>query len=167
MKVPCTCLVCGSGFLKTEPQIRRGAGKYCSRHCQGVARSANAVRSPYIGRYIAQHVVRDHRLIAERVLGRPLPSRAEVHHVDGNGRNNANGNLVICPNRSYHMLLHARARVLRMGGDPNTQRFCGTCKRLNPISEFYVRKTGPALGTPVATCRSCVRSLSYERRTHR
>ena len=31
-------------------------------------------------------------------------------HLDGNPRNNAPSNLVICQDKAYHMLLHARQR---------------------------------------------------------
>ncbi len=39
--------------------------------------------------------VYQHILVAEKVLGKYLPEGAEVHHVDGNGKDNRNDNLVI------------------------------------------------------------------------
>lgn len=48
-----------------------------------------------------------HRVVAERVLGRRLKRHEEVHHIDGNKRNNKNENLLICT-RAYHRALHRR-----------------------------------------------------------
>lgn len=62
------------------------------------------------GSYIGEHI-----LIAEKALGKPLPAKALVHHVDRDGTNNntkSPWNLVVCPDQGYHMLIHARARAL-------------------------------------------------------
>lgn len=54
----------------------------------------------------------EHILVAEKALGKPLPRGAIVHHIDENKSHNANTNLVICPDQSYHMLIHKRMRDL-------------------------------------------------------
>ncbi len=92
----------------------------------------------------------EHLCIAERARGRPLPPKAEVHHVDGVRDNNANRNLVICQDRRYHHLLHRRTKVVRAGGNPNTHGLCGECHGLFLISELWLRKTGNEY-----RCRSC------------
>lgn len=56
--------------------------------------------------------VYEHIQLAEKALGKKLPPGAEVHHLDNNPRNNATTNLVICPSKSYHNLLHKRGRDL-------------------------------------------------------
>jgi hypothetical protein len=69
------------------------------------------------GRWAHEHVI-----VAERAFGKALPKGAEVHHVDEDKFNNHRSNLVICQDRAYHQLLHQRARIVRAGGTPNTQR---------------------------------------------
>jgi hypothetical protein len=61
------------------------------------------------------HSVYEHFLVAEKALGRFLKHPEEVHHVDGNPANNTPSNLVVCPNRAYHMLLHRRQRLILQG----------------------------------------------------
>jgi hypothetical protein len=53
----------------------------------------------------------EHIRIAERVLGRPLPKGAVVHHVNEIRHDNRPSNLVICPSHSYHRMLHHRMRA--------------------------------------------------------
>jgi hypothetical protein len=52
-----------------------------------------------------------HRLIAEKALGKPLPKGAVVHHIDEDKANNHPSNLVICPDQTYHRLIHARMKA--------------------------------------------------------
>lgn len=78
-----------------------------------------------------------HRAIAERALGKPLRADAPVHHVDGDGKNNANSNLVICHGTAYHSLLHVRAKTVKAGGNPNTHRVCSGCCVPVPFEAFY------------------------------
>jgi hypothetical protein len=62
---------------------------------------------------------------------------------------------VICPDQEYHMLLHARMRIQEMGGNPNTQWFCGTCKRMKLLEEMTRR-----FGKPYPRCKQCNRVLA-------
>ncbi len=68
-----------------------------------------------------------HVIVAEKALGKPLPTGAQVHHVDGDGMNYSNANLVICEDNAYHKLLHSRQRALRECGNPDFRR-CWACK---------------------------------------
>jgi hypothetical protein len=47
-----------------------------------------------------------HRIIAERMLGRPLKRGEVVHHIDGNRRNNGVENLMVFPTQSDHVQWH-------------------------------------------------------------
>lgn len=67
-----------------------------------------------------------HVLIAERAIGKTLPSGAQVHHVNGNRHDNTNGNLVICPNQAYHSLLHSREGALNNCGNASFRK-CWIC----------------------------------------
>ena len=72
--------------------------------------------------------VGEHRVIAERILGKALPRGAVVHHVDGDKKNNVPENLVIFPNQSYHRIIHRRQRALEEGGNAN-YRLCRRCNK--------------------------------------
>jgi hypothetical protein len=72
--------------------------------------------------------VREHILIAETVLGKPLPPNAVIHHINHDRTDNRQENLVICEDNSYHHLLHHREKALKACGHSNYYmcRFCKT-----------------------------------------
>lgn len=79
----------------------------------------------------------EHQRIAEKAIGKKLPTGAMIHHVDGDGLNNKNSNLVICQDTAYHKLLHLRQRAIRATGDPRARR-CYRCKEWDDISSLYM-----------------------------
>jgi hypothetical protein len=104
---------------------------------------------------------REHVMIAERALGKVLPPGTHIHHVDGDKGNNANRNLVICQDQAYHFLLHVRARVLRAGGNPNTQVICADCQRLCLISEMPLNRK--RLNGVHNQCHPCIAARMLKR----
>lgn len=83
----------------------------------------------------------EHILVAERALGRPLPKGAIVHHVDLDGRNNHQSNLVICQDQAFHMLLHKRQRAQDACGNANYLK-CEKCKQWDDPGTMYIRHNG-------------------------
>ena len=62
----------------------------------------------YVMIKIKGKLVYEHRHLAEKALGKPLPKGAIVHHMGAPDDNHGQFKLVICPDQEYHMLLHKR-----------------------------------------------------------
>lgn len=123
-----------------RPQPRAMSTIYIAQEHSSVPRNNNGTfakaESPkgYRMKYSDGMLKLAHRVRAEKALGHALPDGAQVHHVDGT--KNETSQLVICPNASYHRMLHARTRIIKAGGNPNTDRICRCCKQLKPLSVF-------------------------------
>ena len=119
----------------------------------------------YISQWLAPNErKKQHVVVAEKALGKPLPEGAVVHHVNECKIDNRNRNLVICENRAYHNLIHARMRVLRAGGDPDCHKLCGGCNR---ILDFDCFSKSSAKGDGLhPECRQCAsrRFKRYKRK---
>lgn len=66
----------------------------------------------------------NHRLIAEKALGKSIPNGVEVHHY-GDDKNDFS--IVLCNNSCYHRLLHYRTTALKECGNANFKR-CKYCR---------------------------------------
>lgn len=66
----------------------------------------------------------EHRLVAERIIGRDLKSFEIVHHKDGNKQNNEPSNLEIVVGNAAHFLKHRKRADLRLPDEPNTIVSC-------------------------------------------
>jgi hypothetical protein len=80
-----------------------------------------------------------HVMIAESIYGGPLPDGAEVHHADGDARNNDPTNLFICENHAYHMLLHRLMRSFDACGHASWRK-CVHCKKWDAPENLKITK---------------------------
>ena len=133
---------CGCG-LPTTKLFRRGHYQRTVPRRHGYKQSVNN------GKVVDQHIV-----IASAAIAKPLPVAAEVHHVDGDSRNNSRSNLVICQDRAYHRFLHVRTRILRVGGNPNTDAVCGMCGLAKSLNAFHRCASNGATGRS-GMCKPC------------
>lgn len=119
------------GWVKGEPMF------YVTRH-----KGRNAGGASYPARMVGPNRTRRvHVLIAESVLGRPLPKGAQVHHVNGNRRDNRHQNLVVCDSVGYHALLHQRQRALAACGHADWAT-CPYCHQYGPRDGMVQHRTG-------------------------
>jgi hypothetical protein len=109
------CEVCGISFRLSPSVAALNAGRYCSRMCMGIAKigrpldrthngkPARLDRDGYVWVWEPDHAasaiyggwVAEHRLVAEQVIGRPLTSDDQVHHVNRIKHDNRPENLSV------------------------------------------------------------------------
>ena len=131
------------------------------RHCWKGGRRLTPEGYVQVYAGVKKHVL-EHRAIAERALGHPLPPHAVIHHVDGDESNNAPGNLVICENHAEHVLMHHKKRRLDDTGSLALRR-CGRCHIVKELAEFHNRKT--VWDGKRSECKVCEEQRRRERRT--
>lgn len=134
-----------------EQALSRSKGDGVLARCDG----AGTLREGYRVLSVDGVQRREHILIAERALGKPLPAGAEVHHVDRNRSNNAPRNLVVCPDSAYHQLLHRRQRALDACGHADWMK-CKYCKRYDAPENVKQSASG-------SFHQSCFRAYARQR----
>ena len=122
-------------------------------------RGTGTIKQGYLRRSVDGQLKYAHIDIAEKILGRPLPAGVIVHHVDKNRANNSPDNLVICPDRAYHNLIHARMRAMDACGNPNWRK-CTYCKVYDSPVNVKEDKDGKRYHL---TCRSAYYVVKYQR----
>lgn len=112
--------ISGHNFLNVRPHnYSGGTAKDGGGYVQLLIRShPHAKKSGYV----LEHIV-----IASKALGKKLPIKSQIHHVNGVKDDNRNINLFICQDLAYHKLLHRRQNALKFTGNPNARR-CKFCK---------------------------------------
>jgi len=124
------CEYCGKTFKKYHrPDSKRP--RFCSQQCwlkvhnnpernkevsvQTAEKRANSLRGRGEGKnYTKYHGKHLHRIVAEKMLERPLKKEEIVHHIDGNKFNNKPSNLQIIT-RAEHIELHRRDMEIARG----------------------------------------------------
>lgn len=143
MKVKCD--VCGKVFDKSESAVREHNfcnvdhfRKWCSERMSDYNKSKNPMNKKWTkkmrlkkreqvldrvgkgekayNKFLGRH---EHRVVAERMLGRKLKKNEVVHHIDLNKQNNDEKNLVVLPSNSEHSHLH---QILKKGDKKEYER---------------------------------------------
>jgi len=89
--------------------------------------------------------VRQHRIRAEKAIGRILPLKHPVHHHSKN-------ELVVCENHAYHRLLHLRTWAYRACGHAGFRK-CPYCKKYDSVEKMILRRSGDRIQYAHAECK--------------
>lgn len=114
---PKICVICGKIFLPRKPS-RQETQVACSARCRNTYNSHvsqeqrwQKLRDAGEGKaYRKTKGKHTHRVVMERILGRPLLPGEIVHHKDGNYLNNHPDNLELLNNQSEHASIHMKER---------------------------------------------------------
>ena len=96
---------CYLNFRKTMPN-----GGYTDEQRENMRQGALKARGGNPDNYRRYHGKREHRIVAEQMLGRKLKPGEVVHHIDGKKRNNSPDNLMVFANQAEHAKFHKQQK---------------------------------------------------------
>jgi hypothetical protein len=115
-KIERECAGCGATFMEF-PSQRQTKRVYCSRDCfykyrpslkganNPAYKGGTAVRDGYVVERGVANPARQHKRVAEEMLGRKLESHEHVHHINGQKSDNRPENLMVL-SPQHHLSLH-------------------------------------------------------------
>jgi len=122
------------GWVKGQPmrfyRAHKPKGEQ-SPHWKGgrrISRGYVLVANPGHPRADSHGYVAEHILVAESILGGPVPRSRPIHHINGNRADNRPENIVVCVNQAHHMKIHQEERAIKACGNA-TWRKCYLCQR--------------------------------------
>ena len=98
------CQECGSVFYRRFGEQRRAKTVFCSRSCYFRNRRNSAKATTYL----KINSIHEHRIVAEKKIGRKLMKNEVVHHIDEDKHNNDPENLMIFNSQKEHATYHQR-----------------------------------------------------------
>jgi hypothetical protein len=113
------CTICGNTYSVIPSRVPKT--KYCSYTCHqiGEGRKGGAIRGEQVKKlsqgktYTKIRGRHAHRVVMERILGRPLKAGEIVHHIDGNKINNDVLNLRLLDSQGNHVREHIEEMLIR------------------------------------------------------
>jgi hypothetical protein len=174
------CLNCGETFYRTQRNGSYGPKRYCSPSCRYKHMSGERHQNYTNGRYVPPNNdyitllmpdhprssngrVKEHIVIMEKLNGGSLPGGAEVHHKDGNRKNNDPSNLMLCSGRQEHMIIERKQKRIAEFGTLDVKR-CISCKEVKHLDQYS--KNWRSWDTKTNECKECAceRTRAYQRK---
>jgi hypothetical protein len=116
--------------------------------------------SKYKNKWIDGKLYYSHRLVWEAANG-PIPEGMDIHHIDGNSKNNHILNLA-CVTTSDHLRMHSGNYCLV---DGTWRIICKYCRCAKPIDSFPTSVTRKGVKTLKSFCKPCRNNRDVMRRS--